>query len=123
MKQIPDKTPDCEAGTPWLDRLHRVILEHMPTGKLSNDALALHMGISERHFFRRMKELSGYPPQQYIRRYRLQLAKKYLETGTFRTVKETARAIGFANPSYFIRQFEKEYGQKPLEVLKEWGWR
>lgn len=123
MKQIPDKMPDCEAVSPWLDRLHRIIMEQMHSGDLSNDALALQMEISERHFFRRMKELSGEPPQRYIRRYRLQWAKKYLETGTFRTVKETARAVGFANPSHFIRQFEKEYGQKPLEVLKEWGWR
>ena len=48
---------------------------------------------------------------------------QYLNLGKFRTVKETAHAVGFKNSSYFIRQFEKEFGARPFRVLQEAGWR
>lgn len=107
----------------WLDRLHQVILEKLNSGNLSNNAIALQMCISERHFIRRMKALTGLPPQQYIRRYRLQLARQLLENGTYRTAKAAAVAVGYTNSSYFISQFEKEYGCKPMAVLRQFGWR
>lgn len=122
MKPIPGKTHDVN-GVKWLDRLHQAIQSRMTSGEFNNDALALQMGISERHFFRRMKKLTGSSPQQYIRKYRLNVAKEYMEKGTFRTVIATADAIGYGSPSYFISQFEKEFGQKPLEVLQQHGWR
>ena len=39
------------------------------------------------------------------------------------TARETAAAVGYVSISYFISQFEKEFGTRPLAVLREWGWR
>jgi len=50
-------------------------------------------------------------------------AKNYLKAGPLKTVKATAEAVGYRNTSYFIRQFEKEFGLKPLKFLQESGWR
>lgn len=107
----------------WLRRLERTVKEHLDEGELSNESLAATFKISERQLFRRVKALTGLSPQRYIRQYRLFLALKYLEEGTFKTVKETAEAIGYVNTSYFINQFEQQYGKKPLTVLRESGWR
>jgi AraC-like DNA-binding protein len=123
MKRTNENIQQQTPGTKWLDRLHQLFMKQMAIGNLSNNTLALQMGTSERHFIRQMKAFTGYPPQQYLRRYRLRLAKEYLLSGKFRTVKETAAAVGFSTSSYFICQFEKEFGQKPLEVLRKSGWR
>lgn len=123
MKQTNTKPDHPETNNPWLQRIKEVIEKKLVTGDLTNDVLALEVGISERHLFRRMKDLTGYTPQQYIRQYRLEQAMQFLKDGTFRTVKDTAQAVGYINISYFINQFEKKYGQKPLEVLQERGWR
>ena len=107
----------------WLNRFDNILNEHIGNVGLNNELLAEKINISERHLFRRVKALTGLSPQKYLRRYRLQLAKQYLERGTYRTVKETANAVGYVNTSYFISQFEKEFGVKPLKMLQESGWR
>ncbi len=107
----------------WLDRLNLIIEKHIDDPDFNNEILAEAIAISERHLFRRVKEITGLSPQKYLRRYRLHLAMTYLREGTFRTVNETAKAVGYIKTSYFIHQFEKEYGLRPFRVLKDAGWR
>ncbi len=107
----------------WLRRLDQIIIHHIPSGSPDNKILAAQMAISERHLIRKVKALTGLSPRKYIGSHRLRLAMAHLEKGTFRTVKETAGAVGYTSVSYFIRQFEAEFGKRPLEVLQEWGWR
>lgn len=115
---------DTMPGTKkWLNRFNRLIDKNIDNADLSNDYIAKSLNISERHLFRKVKELSGLSPQKYISQYRLKLAMHYLKTGKYRTVKETSFAVGFRNTSYFISQFSKKYGIKPLQVLQEAGWR
>lgn len=123
MKSSQPADKDKATGEKWLSRFHQLILENIATVGLSNELLAGSIEISERHLFRRVKKLTGLTPQQYIRQCRLQRAMSYLEAGTYRTVKATAKAVGYANASHFIKNFEKEFGRKPLDVLREWGWR
>ncbi|MEO1516833.1 MAG: helix-turn-helix domain-containing protein [Bacteroidota bacterium] len=107
----------------WLDRLEQIVREDPLAGSLSNTELAQRIAISERHLIRQVKQATGLSPQKYIRKHRLQLARQHLEKGRCKTVREAALAIGYANVSYFIQQFEKEFGQKPLKTLRDAGWR
>ena len=107
----------------WLNRFHRIIDKHLSDPSFSNEKLAIELLVSERHLFRKIKELSGLSPQKYLKDYRLERAKQYLKNGKYRTVKETSFAVGFRNASYFIREFEKAFGARPLQILQEGGWR
>ena len=107
----------------WLSRLHQIIDRNPVNPELNNQKLAQKLEVSERDLFRKVKKITGLSPQKYLRRYRLHKAMQFLENGKFRTVKETGYAVGYSNVSYFITQFEKEFGKKPFQVLKENGWR
>ena len=107
----------------WLHQLNEVVEQHLNKEVLNNERLAQLMSISERHLFRKMKQVCGLSPQRYLLSKRLEQAKSLLEEGRFRTVNEAANAIGFQNVSYFIRIFEEKYGRKPLKVLRDAGWR
>jgi len=107
----------------WLNRLHLIIENNLDNPALNNQQLAEALEISERHLFRKIKTLTTFPPQKYLSQYRLHKAMTYLKDGRFRTVKETSFAVGFRNTSYFIRQFEKEFNRRPLQILKEAGYR
>jgi AraC-like DNA-binding protein len=48
----------------------------------------------------------------YLNRYRIQQAKKLLETGK-RTITQVALESGFSSQSYFSRMFQKEVGITP----------
>ena len=110
-------------GIQWLKRLDRIISENARDAEFDIISLAAKMELSERHLFRKVKELTNLSPKKYIRQYRLKLALNYLRNGTYKTVHETASAVGYANTSYFIKQFEIEFGRRPLKVLQEAGWR
>ena len=107
----------------WMARLDEIIEERLDDASFKNEEIAAKMDISERHLFRKVNAIANISPKKYLRKYRLRKAMKYLKIGKYRSVKETAYAVGFINVSYFIRQFEKEYDRKPLKILQEAGWR
>ena len=108
---------------PWLQRLDEFILTNVGTNNLTNQELAAASRVSERQLHRKIKAHTGYSTQRYIRKKKLELAMAYLKKGRYRTVKETASAVGYSNSSHFIQLFEQEYGQKPYSVLQAAGWR
>ena len=110
-------------GDNWSKRLEEIIQKYATDADFDNEQLAQKLEISQRDLFRKVKKATGYSPNQYIQKYRLKLALQLLCEGRYRTVNETAEAIGYHSVSYFINQFEKEYGKTPLKVLQENGWR
>lgn len=107
----------------WLERFDQILGSEPEIPAFSNQQLAKALEVSERDLFRKVKKATGLSPQKYLRQYRLKRAMSFLIVGRYRTVKETAQAIGYSKVSYFIAQFEKEYGRTPLKVLQENGWR
>ena len=112
-----------EGNKRWLVRLERIIETNSDNHAISNEQLAEKLDLSERHLIRKMNELTGLSPQKYLRIFRLKKAMNYIRSGKYKTVKETAHAVGYTNVSYFIIQFEKKYGKRPLEILRQYGWR
>ena len=107
----------------WLNRLEKIVNEHLSEGNISNGMLASEINISERHFSRKVKKITGMSPRKYIRQQRMYRAKELLESGAHTTVKDVATMVGYVNTGYFINQFERAFGKRPLEVLRESGWR
>jgi len=107
----------------WGKRLDIIIDTYIADHTFDNERLAREIGVSERNLFRKLKELTGLPPQKYLRKRRMTRAMEYLKSGEYRTVNETAYSVGYLNVSYFISQFEKEFNVKPLQVLQNSGWR
>jgi len=107
----------------WAKRLDKVIHKYVTNLSFNNKKLAQELEVSQRDLFRKVKKATGYSPNQYVQKYRLKIAMQHLKNGDFKTVNETATAIGYSNVGYFISQFEKKYNKTPLKVLQENGWR
>ena len=107
----------------WMSRLNGIIEENIEDAFLDNKKIADELQISERQLFRKVKKITELTPQKYLKIQRLNQAMKILNEGKYRTVKETAHAVGYKKSNYFSLQFEKEFGKKPLTILRELGWR
>lgn len=107
----------------WLKQLNTVIEENLARNDFNNNTISVILGISERQLYRKIKQITNLSPNEYIRHYRLQLAKDYLEKGIYFTVKEVSHTVGYTNVGYFQKQFQQLFGKKPLDILKEAGWR
>ena len=107
----------------WLENLTLIIENHLGKPYLNNEFIAREMGISKRHFYRKIKEETGMSPNRYIREYILQRAMEMMESGKYQTVQEISLTLGFKNPYYFTVAFEKEFGERPLKILRRLGFR
>ena len=81
---------------------------------LSAAGLARVAGLSVSHFNRLFREWSGYSPLEYVRRQRLDAARRLL-AGVDLSIKEIATRTGFADPYHFSRTFRQMDGLSPSE--------
>lgn len=102
------------ADTEWLQQLESAALEAIDK-KLPLNASYLSgvMASSDRHLFRKIKQMTGLSPNQYIQEIKLQKARHFLENKTYHTIAEVAYASGFNTPNYFAKVFEKRFGKLP----------
>lgn len=101
------------ADAEWLSDLEVWTRAHLHDEFFSVGTMARHAALSERQLLRRMRELTGLSPQQYIGELRLQMAREALEQGVFRSVAEAAYAAGFGNAKAFSRAYRERFGRLP----------
>ena len=101
----------------WLEKINTWLKENFQETniKISDWAEAFH--ISESHFRRKLKQLTGLTPQQYLQEYRLKTARQLLERQAFPTVAQVAVHTGFSTPDYFSTVFQKRFGKLPSAYL------
>ena len=88
-----------------------------PQGDVFNQKMAEEMAISRSNLQRKLKGLTGMPPNDYIRLIRLKTAGELLRKGEYR-INEVCFIVGFNNPSYFARCFQKQFGILPKDYVK-----
>ena len=73
------------------------------------------MVMSERQLNRKLSALIDYNFSEFLRKYRLEQARKLLRAGG--QITEVSYDVGFSSPSYFSSCFKAEYGVSPKELV------
>jgi|GEM_PF-6321501 len=110
-------TPVLSSSQQWLQDVESTMLDRLDDSNFSIKEIAQALNISERQFFRRVKQLSGLTPNRYLREVKLKEARRMLEEGAYATVAEVSFAVGFGTPEYFSKIYKERYGCSPSEVL------
>ena len=84
-------------------------------------ALAEAMGMSRSLLNDKIQMTLGQSIAQFIRTYRLNVAKEMICNGTHKdmNVSEIAYEVGFNDPKYFTRCFTKEFNLTPSDLFRE----
>lgn len=72
------------------------------------------LGLSRGHLHRKIKELTGTTPVDFLRNYRLNKAAQLLKQKRY-TISEVAYQTGFTSPAYFSKCFKAVYDITPTE--------
>lgn len=98
-----------------------VVREHYKDTSLDVTSFCSAMGMSKTYLNFRMQETLGQSIGQFIRTYRLSIAREMLinnrEDRKF-NISEIAYECGFNDPKYFTRCFTKEFGTSPAVFQK-----
>lgn len=101
-----------------LSRLTEFIHTNMETG-VSLDSLAQITGFSRFHFCRAFKASTGFTPNEYLIRLRVEYAREHVKRGG--SLTDIALKSGFADQSHMTRLFKRVYGLTPGRFQSEMG--
>lgn len=97
-----------------LDRIMKEINAHIDDPDLNVERLASEVGVSRAHLHRKMKDLIGMTPSDYIRNIRLKRACELLKRPDIE-VTQVAYKIGFTSQPHFSSHFKRYTGFSPSE--------
>ncbi len=106
---------DKSEARAFLQTIDQLIEREIDNTALGIRELMAAVHLSHSQLFRRLKELTGKNPTDYIRSVRLHKALNLL-CRTRDNVSEIAYSLGFTDPNYFSRAFRREFGQSPRAV-------
>jgi DNA-binding response OmpR family regulator len=100
----------------FINELHHVIEKHLDDPEFHVEALSEKLYMNRVTLYRKIIALTGEPPTEYIRSYRLQRAAQLLKNNAG-NVSEVALRVGFSNFGYFSRCFKKKFHELPSTYL------
>ncbi len=118
---LEERVDDVQMKSPdekLLERIMDVINKNLSNADLSVEKIASDVGISRVHLHRKMKELTGQTPHDFIRNIRLKQAASLLANQGM-NVTEVMYACGFNNSASFSTIFKRFYGLAPRDYMRE----
>lgn len=85
---------------------------------LNVEKISEELGISRVQLYRKVKEISGLSPVDYLRNFRLSKAATLLNHKRY-SVSEVAYRAGFSSPAYFAKCFKSVFNMTPSEYISE----
>lgn len=111
---LPDEIPNGSRSNS--ERLAPAVyyVQQNYTKRIYSDAMARLCGMSPTHFSRTFRKTYDLTFQEFLLRYRVKQACRYLESPAV-SVSDIAYNVGFTDPSYFTRVFKRYLGVAPSE--------
>ena len=106
------------ANEKLIERVMNAIRTNIKDSSLSVDMIAEEVGMSRGHLNRKLKEIVGLSPHDFIRQMRLEQAACLLATSEM-NISEVVYACGFSNSASFSTIFKNSYGLTPSEYMAE----
>ena len=111
---IPDMTSMDSIDDRFLRRFIEQIEQVYTDSEYNVERLSETLGLSRGHLHRKIKELTGITPVEYLRNYRLKQAALLLQQQRY-SISEVAYQTGFSSPAYFTKCFKARYEVTPTE--------
>ncbi|MDE5672901.1 MAG: AraC family transcriptional regulator, partial [Duncaniella sp.] len=109
------ETPDLKGNDKVLiDKIVSEIDSHLDDPNLNVEKLCQEVGLSRAHLNRKMKELFGLTPSEFIRNVRLRKACELLRQPDV-DISQIAYSVGFSSQPHFSTAFKRFTGISPTE--------
>ena len=97
-----------------LAKITETVEAHIADSEFNVTRLQETLGLGSKLLYRKVKQMTGKTPVEFIRHIRMQRAALLLRDGRF-SVSEVMYMVGFSNSSYFSKVFQKTYGITPTD--------
>jgi AraC-like DNA-binding protein len=100
-----------------IEKAIKYVEDNMSRTELSVEELSRELGMSRVHLYKKLLQITGKTPIEFIRVIRLKRAAQLLRESQLHVSEE----VGFNNPKYFSRYFKDEFGVLPSVYQEKEG--
>lgn len=111
---LRQRLSELDAHATVTERLRSALLEALPAGEVSMQALGHRLGLSSRTLQRRLQD-EGTTFQRTLDEVRTELARHYLQHSQM-SAAEISFLLGFEDPNSFFRAFQRWTGTTPQQA-------
>lgn len=115
VKIDPEKITVNKEEENLVDKLLKAIGEHLDDTDYTVERLAADVCMSRTSLYKKMQQILGITPNDFLRSVRLKRASQLL-TETDLPVNRIAEMVGFQTPRYFRQCFKQMFGVNPSEL-------
>ena len=123
-RSLIEPEPDDIKITPLdeklIEKAMKYVSQNLSRAELSVEELSEHLGMSRVSLYKKIKQITGKSPLEFIRIIRLKRAAQLLRESQL-NVSEIAYQTGFNNPKIFSRYFKEEFGILPSAYQEKEG--
>ncbi|MDD3079534.1 MAG: two-component regulator propeller domain-containing protein [Paludibacter sp.] len=105
-----------EKDLQFMKLVEEILEMHLTNADFSVDEFAALTNTGRTLFFKKIKSLTGYSPNEFIRFRRMKKAAELLKTYKY-NVSEVSYMVGINDPFYFSKCFKAQYGCSPSKYL------
>ena len=120
QKQVEIKPAAIEIESPdekFLQEVIKIVEKNISNSNFSVDELSTLLFVSRVTLYKRIVNLTGKTPLEFIKSYRLKRATQLLEKGDF-TISQVCYKVGFKTPKNFVKSFKAEFDVIPSKYTE-----
>ena len=117
---VPSEIVITSLDEKLIEKAIKYVEDNMSRTELSVEELSRELGMSRVHLYKKLLQITGKTPIEFIRVIRLKRAAQLLRESQLH-VSEVAFEVGFNNPKYFSRYFKDEFGVLPSVYQEKEG--
>lgn len=99
-----------------IEKITRIVEENMENEEFNLSILSDLLGIEQKQLYRKVRQLTGMTPVNYVRQLRMKKAAILLAQNKF-TISEVMYLVGYTNASYFSKCFSEMFGITPKQFI------
>ncbi len=115
---VPSTMPVETVDDLFIKRLLNLMEKHYENPDFNVEKASGELGLSRVHLFRKLKEITGETPTDFLKSFRLKKAAEMLQMKKY-NISEVSYACGFSSPAYFTKCFRDTFGKTPSEFAGE----
>ena len=97
----------------WMRQFESVLMSQLGNPDFSVPALAASMGIGKNTLYRKLYDIAGMKPNDFIQEARLQKARHLLERMRYSRLNEVMEAVGLKDARHFSQLYYNRFGKFP----------
>jgi len=115
---VPSEIVVSSLDEQLLKKAFKVVEENISNEQFDIPFFCSELGVSRTMLFTKIKAWTNFTPNEFIHEIRMKRAAQLLEQNKI-NISQISYKVGFNNPKYFSKCFQKKYGETPTQYLNK----